>query len=336
MPPISLLQLEGADSKHEPVTSKQLASILHHRPVPVVLLAGCLTAAQPGAIPDPDIPKWMRGNQGMAQALINSESGVQFAVGMRCQVDAGDAEAFLERFFTSLLTTNRGNVEMAVARARTLLFQTKPDSSCWAAPVAFTSLKPEPLFEYMTKPPKFQMTETMKQAIGIRTTFLWPVLEERKGGMRSAALDKAVKENRASLAAEVLKHGAFLMPELVDDARPGTKVAVPLTLEGPLTLRRLEGKFVVGGGLQIEKIEAGPELAGGNFNVWTNAADPASFQIQTKNGNAAALPQGAIVTLQLSIPAETLGCCLVNLEVAFTDSGQAYWAGHNAVIVVPA
>ena len=84
LPPLSQLLFESDDpAVHEPVNSKRLASVLRSHPIPVVVLAGCLTAAQPDAGSLANLSAWMRGNQGVAQALVNSEAGVTFSVGMR-------------------------------------------------------------------------------------------------------------------------------------------------------------------------------------------------------------------------------------------------------------
>jgi len=136
LPPVNVLQLESDDgSVHITVPSDQLAIQLHERPVPVVLLIGCLTAAD---IP-PDmkegvaslIPQWMRGVQGLAQALVNSESGVQLAVVRVYMLETTDATRFLNAFFKESIGNSAGNVEAAVHAARLeLRFGTAGSYSC--------------------------------------------------------------------------------------------------------------------------------------------------------------------------------------------------------------
>jgi hypothetical protein len=335
MPPISLLHFERDGRLHDPINSRQLAAVLHRRRVPVVVLAGCLTAAAPG---DPELdglPIWMRGNQGMAQALVNSESGVAFAVGMRCRVEAEDALTFVDKFFTSLLQTNRGDVERAVYEGRYELSVLKPFTASWAAPMAFTSLRPEPLLPYMIKDPIFRQSENMKMDLKTRATVIWPLLAEQKLAMRSPALAAVAKANRDSLAAGVLQTGAMLLPELVDGAQPGTTATVSVTFDGALTLKQFQGKFIVGPGLKVAAVRGARPLLDAGFRVWSNSTDPGSFLILSSAG-ATALPKGSILELDVGIQPEARGVCLVDLEAVATDAVQPFWAGHNAVIVLPA
>jgi hypothetical protein len=85
--PVGQLQLETADRKHDSYEARRLSALLHEYPVPVVMLIGCLTAADltPEMLEavESEFPRWLRGSQGVAQALINGTSGVQCAVGMR-------------------------------------------------------------------------------------------------------------------------------------------------------------------------------------------------------------------------------------------------------------
>jgi hypothetical protein len=336
LPPISLLQFERGDGLHEPVNSQQLAAVLHRRPIPVVVLAGCLTAVAPGDQALAGLPVWMRGNQGMAQALVNSESGVFFAVGMRCQVDADDALAFLERFFTSLLKINKGNVEMAVSAGRAELFQRKPLSASWAAPMAFSSLRKEPLLEYMTKDPRFIQSDKMKLELNARSTFVWPFLAEQKAATRSPMLATVVQKNRQQLSDGVRENGAMLLPEMVDEAQPNTTVTVPVTLEGALSCGELLGKFILGSGLRAGRVRETAALTAAGFELFDHAVEPGYFIIRSKGKNMAPLPEGPILEFEVSILPEARGICLVNLDVTSTDSGQSFWAGYNAVIVLPA
>jgi hypothetical protein len=85
------------------VAPDQLNLCLQNHPVLVVLLVGCLTAAQfqqnyLAGFPEKQqqaLLNWIRGNQGGAQALVESDSGVQLAVGMRCKLDTDLAQDFL-------------------------------------------------------------------------------------------------------------------------------------------------------------------------------------------------------------------------------------------------
>ena len=335
LPPLSLLHFETEGHLHDSINSRQLAALLQRHPVPVVLLAGCLTAAGPGDPEVEQLPVWMRGNQGMAQALVNSESGVAFAVGMRCQVDVNDTLAFVERFFVSLLLRHKGNVEMAVSEARASLYLLKPLTSAWAAPMAFTSLRPEPLLEYMTKDPVCEQSIAMRMELKTRATLIWPLLTEQKPASRSPALTNVVRANRDSLAAAVLQTCAMLLPELVDAAQPGSTVTMPVTFGGALTLKHFEGRINLGAGLAPVGIKAAKPLLDAGFKIWFNPNDSTSFFIWSKAGPAQ-LPAGTIFEIEIAVQPEARGTCVVDLLAVDTDARLPYWAGSNAVIVLPA
>jgi hypothetical protein len=126
-----------------------------------VLLAGCLTAAElPAgleAVVGEEIPRWMRGNQGVAQALVNSASGVQIAVGMRYKMETNDALRFLKEFFRSLLgeidPLDAGNVEAAIRHGRASLFGAGVFPPSWSAPLLFRAPGVEPIFPFLRELP---------------------------------------------------------------------------------------------------------------------------------------------------------------------------------------
>lgn len=336
LPPLSSLQFETGDpSVHEPVTSRQLAVVLHQNPIPVVVLAGCLTAAEPGTSPLSNLSAWMRGNQGVAQALVNSESGVTFAVGMRSKIDATEAVSFLEAFFRSLFRspTHKGNVEFAVRAARQEMFAKKPHPPNWAAPVAFTSLAPEPVFEYLTRPIRFQVTEKLLLNLDARQTLLWPQLADQPPRDRRASLTTATAQNREAIRAEVLAHGAMLLPELLD-AQPGGTAVLSVTLEGTLVCGQLQAKLSVAPGVEFVKARGTKLLSDAGFQMLNVFEETGVFQIQLKPGaGPRALPGGTILEIDLQVTAEARGICPVSLEVVATDCIQPFWPGSTAVIV---
>lgn len=335
VPPSSVLQFESQDDPavHESVSAKQLALVLWADPIPVVLLAGCLTAAQPGSAPTSELSAWMRGNQGIAQALVNSESGVAFAVGMRSKIDAKDAVVFLNEFFRSLFKGNKGNVELALRAGRQELFLSKPHPPNWAAPIAFSSLEPEPVFSYLAQKINFPMTPALNINLDARRRFLWPLLADQPPGSRRASLTTAVDDNRAAIRAEVLAHGAMLLPELVD-AQPGQAVVVSLTLEGVMKCKQLQAKLLLAPDLSFVKARATKLLTDGGYQVLNDPHDPGVFQIQLRPGvnQPPQLPNGVILEIDLLV-ADAHGICPVNLEVLATDCNQSFWPGNNAIIV---
>lgn len=332
-PPASLLQFESDDPRvHEPVVSRQLANVLHRQPIPVVLLAGCMTAAVPGDGDLTELPTWMRGNQGMAQALVNSESGVSVAVGMRANVDSTDATSFLKKFFRSLLIGAHGNVEAAVSEGRRELYVGSAYSSSWAAPVAFSSLEPEPLLGYLAqKDPGIVPTNEMNVNLEGRR-LLWTFLANQPPP-RAPYLATAVQENRAALLAAVRKEGAALYPELSDQIQPGTQLEVPVILDGPMTLSKLRFKISCPSGINVTGFKASAGLLGAGFSLWVNTSIPETGLITAPV--VATMPNGIIFTLELKVAADARGAYGISIEIFDTDCMNAHWPGSNAVIVVP-
>ena len=108
--PIGQLYIESEDGAgHQPISAPMIARLLAIYPIPVVVLAGCMTATQADG-------RISGGDQGVAQALINSsEAGVQVAVGMRMELETAAATSFLKAFFTSLLSQeSAGDIDRAV------------------------------------------------------------------------------------------------------------------------------------------------------------------------------------------------------------------------------
>ena len=334
LPPVAQLQFESSNpAVSDPISSKKLATFLADNPIPAVVLAGCLTAAAPAAAVPANLATWMRGNQGMAQALVDSSSGVLFAVGMRCKVESSDADKFIGQFFENLFTQDKGNLERAVRAGRRELFGDKPYSSCWAAPVVFSTLPGEPVFEYLTRPVRnFQMTTGINREIDLRREFL-SLLADVPPAQRPPALVKAVEGNRQALEMEVLKQGAFILPE-VADATPGTTIVIQVTFKGPFSCSYLRIKLTAGPGLTIEVPRATQLLSDAGYRLLADAAEPGVFEIQRKDGagESFALPNGTIVEVKVRVAVEATKVCPVNLECLASDSDQPLWPGNGAVI----
>lgn len=149
----AVLQFEEKDSPYSrPVTASQLKVLLQRKPVPVVLLVGCLTAADGPEGGDGNldkVPQWMRGGQGVAQVLVNSDSTVQMAVGMRYRIEAADGELFLKAFFQSLLDDRPGHIEGAIGAARRAMKLQGRSPLAWSSPVLFSNMPREPLFPFL-------------------------------------------------------------------------------------------------------------------------------------------------------------------------------------------
>ncbi len=152
-PPVAALQLEQPPDAHgyvysDPVTAATLATWLHNYPVPVVVLASCLTAFEAVAGPrqaalERLAPAWARGNQGVAQALVNSRSGVRVGIGMRYNLNTEAAKTMLGALIDSLLEAEQpGNIEAAVRAARLEMRVADQVSPAWSAPVVFVAPGP--------------------------------------------------------------------------------------------------------------------------------------------------------------------------------------------------
>jgi hypothetical protein len=276
----------------------------------------------------------MRGNQAMAQALVNSASGVSFAVGMRCKVEDDDAQKFIKAFFESLFSLEVGNLEMAVRAARRELYGDKPQSSCWAAPVVFSSLPSEPVFAYLKKP-TLELTKEITLQLDLRREF-WRLLAAMPIAQRPGALTDAILANRNALETEMLKQGAVLTPEM-EDGVAGQTLAGRITLRGALVCEFLQAKIATSSDLEVTAVRPKPALANSAFRVMYDPAEPCVFHIHLKDPHRAAtlLPIGELIEFDVKVSSDAGRVCPVNLELLATDAEQRFWPGMNAVLVPP-
>src|SRR5262249_18423587 len=126
--------------------------------------------------------------------------------------------------------------------------------------------------------------------------------------------------------------GAALYPEISDLVQPGTVVNVPVVLDGPMTLSRLQFKISSTAGISVSRIVASPGLTGSGFKLWADTASPETALINSLA--AAALPNGVVFTVEVRVAADAKGVCGLGIEVFDTDSVNAHWPGSNAVIVM--
>ena len=275
-PPLGVLLLETEDGQNsKQVDARQLSALLHANPIPVVLLVGCLTAAEVPAATrqrvDAAVPGWIRGSQGVAQALVNGQSGVHFVVGMRFKVEDQDAVDFLKEFFEKLLSGPKaGDLEAALQGARRKLhFDSGGQSIGWAAPVVFRTHGEEPTFPYLATPPQNTEISPIEKDEKVRSD-LWQMLcqinmQLREKGLHDLTqrfLDTLEGEYFASLAAR----GSLLVPDrcVVDPnlltSEADNAVQVLIRLRNPLQFRSMEGVVGISGG-RIVSLETTAELA---------------------------------------------------------------------------
>lgn len=299
------LRFEAGDGRGgQDVPAKDLADILQEHPVPVVLLVSCLSADKVASLSDDerqelrrDVIEWMRGNQGVAQALIaNDAARVQVVLGMRYRLESSDADRFLRAFFDSLLKLKPGHVEAAVRRARGELNQSTFPAA-YSAPVMFRAYggTAEPLFPFLGS--KMPGCMVPRGSWHLRELF-WDDLQRlpldvRQAVDASTALEFLKQTERALIAEATDQPGTSLvLPEVAPEAvlqRPGATVSVPIRLYGEIPvpkLERLEGRLTVNrapGSLKTAIVS--PEMAAAGYELWSQieGAD-LIFTLKAKDG----------------------------------------------------
>ena len=169
-PPAGALMLEAQPDAQgrvysSPVRAATLATWLHNYPTPVVVLASCLTAFEGvderrQAVFTRLAPAWARGNQGVAQALVNSPSGVRVGIGMRYNLNIEASEILLGTLVASLLQAQPGDIEAAVRAARLEMRADDDASPAWSAPVVFTAPGPPLVLPGLAVSPSTRPTAT--------------------------------------------------------------------------------------------------------------------------------------------------------------------------------
>lgn len=343
--PVGVLQLETEDgAAHVTVPADQLAVLLHDRPVPVVLLVGCLTAGDLPADAQSAVealtPQWMRGSQGLAQALVNSGSGVQLAVGMRYMLETKDAMDFLTVFFGSLLNNGearkRGDVEAAVHAARVAMQYGTPGSYSWSAPMIFRAPGQEPLFPFLASPPA-NVCPAVQQHQDLRD-MIWRSLVKYSWSLRAqggaAPIHDMLQAVEQQLVQAVLaKAPTLIMPDLVV-ARHEETVTVPVGLHGAMNVEALRGKLVVGGEhVKVTRLQATPELRAGGFDVLSAVeGNRASFRID-HDGNGGALAAGPLFHATVELDSATQIVYPVTVDITEARPAQPVCSSLNAIIV---
>jgi hypothetical protein len=317
--PVGALQFEGPDGYSQSVDAAQLRAQLDNSPVPVVILAGCLTAA---ALDEENrnllrqkFPEWMRASQGVAQSLVNSEAGVQLALGMRYRLETDDARQFLQAFFRSLLLQQRGNVEAAVRAGRLHLYTQRRYPPSWAAPVIFRALGPEPLFEFLTWEPSVTWEPSPEDAERDKRdqdyrVIAWNSLSRRPRSM-TAQLGPGTEQTILQFAEKSFRERAqqqgvaVLMPGLAM-AVPGEEVRLPIELVGPLSVERLEARLVFDKTVSLLRCRPSEQLKAAGFRLLTDQQETPGelhFHIEHKSRGqgAAPLPQGPLFHIDCTV-----------------------------------
>jgi hypothetical protein len=356
--PTGQLQLEDSQRLSDPLEADKLASMLDDRPVPVVLLIGCLTAADltedQRSLVETELPKWLRGSQGVAQTLINSTSGVQCAVGMRYRIDSGDATLFLRDFFRSLLVvppggaaSGLGNIDQAVNSARRALYRSGKQRLSFAAPVVFRTLGAEPMFPFLPSPPTQIEIEKEDQATraniwGALAEINWSLRRPGPGGLHNRVVTM-LQSLEGGIFDDVHPRAAIIMPERqeVDPGlfEPGTasmKVDVPVLLHKTISVRQLGGTIVEAArNARITKVILIPAIAAMGFELLLGPLNLSllKFLLRHSDRKIRDLPEGRLFTLQLEISSEIKTVYQLSIEALYAKPTVPLCAPANAVIV---
>jgi hypothetical protein len=340
LPPVGVLQLESDDGDaHTIVLTDQLAQLLHDRPVPVVLLVGCLTAAQP--VPDEImemIPQWMRGSQGVTQALVNSESGVHFAVGMRYRIDGTDAKRFLAHFFRSLLVENKGNVEAAVRAGRTAVYWTNPNALSWSAPMVFRTLGSEPMFPVLASAPSCpSIAEHQERRAEIwkhLAAYKWSYSPEGRASMHYL-LEQEEQKMRQVFQ---LRQASLIMPDFLNLRPEESPVTLQVHLYGSAAVDELEGRLVAGNGeVNIQAVKATEALKESGYNIFSDVeGNQGTFLIKKQaSHNGDPLPEGPLFDVTMTLGSSVQIVCPVTTDIVNIKPPRLVCSVDNAVIVAP-
>jgi CHAT domain-containing protein len=337
LPPTGVLQFEIEGSPYaNPIRAEQLRHEMQNSPVPLVVLAGCLTAASDAVVRR--LPQWMRGSQSVAQSLVYGESGVQCAVGMRYRLETADALFFLKVFFQSLIARTPGNVEQAVYMGRGALFQQKPYPPSWSAPTIFRAAGVEPLFEWMRRPPEQidpldELDERMRQQI-------WRALSSipRDAQPESRAFPGQLLERvESGFVERRTQRGASLIWPASIEARPGELAHACLRLNGSLELTSLEGRLTFPDALTARAARPSAALKAAGFRVLfgLDQQGTARFLVRSPSAAPAAIPSGVLLEFDIEVPATAPAVYGLSVD-SLEGAPQALVRGwSNAIVVSP-
>jgi hypothetical protein len=361
--PLGELQLESQDGQvADPMDARALSMLLQRAPVPLVLLVGCLTAAeimnlQPvdrDRLMTEDLPRWMRGAHGLAQALVAGQSAVQCVVGMRYRVEIDDAVLFLDKFFETLLRGNlvprparkdrAGDVEAAVHDARSHLSVVRTRLA-GAAPMVLRTATSEPMFPFLRTDPPAPARQLPDEITTLRRN-LWnllstiPVSGAAPHDQVIALLEIEEQRLRAAVApTPLLLPGRMEVspdPALTLDLEQ--HVTVPVHLFGDLPpFVRLAGWVGVVSGVagRVIQINPAPDLSQNGIRLLVGVpptANGMNFIITAPDGATAALAgdtltNGVLMEVTFAVPPVVPSCVEVGVNAAATVRNEVGIAG---------
>jgi hypothetical protein len=294
LPPIGVLQFELEDGPFaNPIRADQLRSELQNHPVPVVVLAGCLTAASEAAVRQ--LPQWMRGNQSVAAALVYGDAGVQCAVGMRERLEAEDAVCFLKAFFLSLLADAPGDVEQAVRAGREDLFAQKPYPPSWSAPVLFRTASEEPLFAWRSG--AAELNDPLKDYEHKVRQEAWKALLSIPASAPPVAREfpnRLLSQVESAFCERCKQRGASVFWPARIELQPGGTARALVQHEGAVEAKCLEGRLTFPSALTVRAAQPSPALKAAGFNVYFAMDQPGVVQFLLRHPGHATLVPGPL------------------------------------------
>ena len=333
VPPIGVLQFELAGSPYaHPVRADQLRSELANHPVPVVVLAGCSTAASVAAA---RVPQWMRGSQSVAEALVYGDAGVQCAVGMRYGLEATDADRFLGALFRSLLVDAPGDVERAVRAGREELFAERPFPPSWSAPAIFRASFDEPTFPWMALAPELVDPLEAHDDVLRRAAFEGQSLLPPGAPVESRAFSRRLLDlvTTAFLERSAQRGARVVWPPPLE-ARPSSVACACVTLASALEVVRLSGRLTFPAALGAVAARPAPALRAAGFRALFALDEPgeARFVLERAGGPAPIAP-GPLFEIDLSLPAAAPAVHALAVD-GLTCEPRAPLRGWSGAVVV--
>ena len=349
---IGCLQFEDSGGRHDPIPAYNIVVPLENKPVPVVLLIACQTSDQ--VVEDKykklhaaNMPRWIRGSQGVAQALINSpQSGTQLVVGMRYKLDTEDAVRFLESFFDSLLQNTPGNVEAAVHLARQELKTKSRFPAAFSAPVVFRRLRgpdvDEPLFRFIANKKYVATTCQGPEGDWTAREILWTDLKELPWGQRSeeskGQAQRMLKLFEDRLIQNAVAKAALILPESILGL-PGEKTILRVKLHGSLgeaNLTKLSGQLLFDReDISIDKVQASPELKAAGYKALTEIGTrQVDFSIEP-TAEPKALQNVTLFEVTLIMGSSFNHWSHVRISGIQTKPQKVVCPGMNAIVVPP-
>jgi hypothetical protein len=362
------LQFEASKgTAKEEVEAWQLVDPLKFHPIPLVLLVGCYTAAQFSKLEankqkvlNKKTSEWVRGSQGVAQSLINSQSGVLAVIGMRYRLEMEDALLFIGSFFNSLLKAEPGDVEAAVHYARRELRDSSLFVAAWSAPVVFRRLRgvepEEPVFSYLgTQPPAAPTPaapacQTPESNWHPRTIFWQKLLDrpwsERAPEEKNTTLsflklfeDEAIKV--------VLKNAPLVMPQALTADKPdsiikqpGEMIIVPIKLYGRMgvMINQLDGEVVIDREVSISNLKSTQELRDCGYKLTMGELDGqrVTFSIiPNGTGELRELNDIILFNVTIKLNQDFNVQCNISINGLTSEPPKTLCTAANAVIIPP-